>query len=296
MITIFLILIILSWLLAYVTKLPIVVDYSNRIFWYFYTQGQTAIESLTTIYLDYFAKPPTIPDATPTLFDIVKTYGTRQITTYYPVGSTTVNAQIGSVPADRVSVIAGLISSTAKFYNLDEIYFAAANFQESCFYEKCINNNLGPNNPNASFATTDWGMCQMSGQFLPNKPGMSGLTQTEMATKALTAEWAIPAMGKFMAGLVENAVADLANADFAKLVKTLNTTKLTDTQWLSTLYYNRGRDGSIGFIKANDLSAIAHPYRVGNWYAQFDAILNNAPESPTSKVYLESWFESHISR
>src|ERR1700733_10979777 len=129
---------------------------------------------------------------------LIYKFGNRNVTTYYPAGSQQIDAVIRPVPKSRISALASILRIEAVTYNIELAYLAACIFQESCFSESCYNNNLGHDRTVPSFQGTDWGMCQLSGQYLPSRNGMKGLTEDEMKAKALSADWAIPAFAEIM--------------------------------------------------------------------------------------------------
>jgi len=218
-----------------------------------------------------------VASGNPTLYDIIKQYGNVSLTTYYPIGTTQVDAYIAPVPANRIQPIANLIMSSAAKYGLNSTFLAACIMQESCYCEACFNNNLSASNLKPSFNSTDWGICQMSGTYLPDKDGMRGLTTVEIQSKSLTADWAIPMMAEVMQDNFYQATIDIrTDSQLASAVRILNTTTLSDVCFLSTLYYNRGQLGSQEYIKTNNTAMIKHPYHVGDYFAAFNKILNGS--------------------
>jgi len=219
---------------------------------------------------------PTPPQPAPapqvTLADIIVAYNAPFIRTYPIVGGTTIDAQIHQIDQATAEQIATLIQDAATANpTLDPIYLAACIMQESRFDPNCFNHNLSASTPTITFEGTDWGMCQMSGNYLPSKPGMAGLTESQMQTLACTASWAVPVMGSIMAGNLATATAQLnSDAVLAAGVKKYNTTTLTDAQWLATLMYNRGETGAINDVKTGQTSLIEHPGNVGTWFADFN--------------------------
>lgn len=224
------------------------------------------------------APPPVPPDAGQLLTSIIEAYNTPYVS-YYPTGSTTVNSQIHKIDAATAAQVADLIVTNAKAQGLDITYFAACIMQESRFDPNCFDNNLSATNPTPTFARTDWGMCQMSGQYLPSKPGMSGLTDAEMQAKACDPTWSVPEMAVIMAGNLAWANQQLLNATLAAATTKLNTTDLSNQEFLATLAYNRGNTGAVTYIETGNTAMIQHPYHVATWYDDFRKVFgsNNVP-------------------
>jgi len=213
-----------------------------------------------------------------TLFDIVVAYNSPYVAMYPLDTGKTINAQIFKNDTATSQKVADLITSEATRVGLPILYLAACIMQESRFSPTTFNHNLCAENLTPNFAKTDWGLCQMSGTYLPSKPGMAGLTDDQMAAKACTPEWAVPQMADIMA---ENIVLAnkylLADHTLSTMTKTLNNTTLTDAQFLATLAYNRGwgsddpneQAGARYYVKHSINDMIKHPYRVGTWFAKF---------------------------
>ena len=219
---------------------------------------------------------PVPPSHTVTLADIIRAYNSP-FKSMYPVGSTTVNAEIHNLPTSAADKIADLILSESVRTGIDMYYLAACIMQESRFDPACYNHNLGHDRTTISFEHTDWGMCQMAGTYLPDKPGMQGLSQIQMAAKATDANWSIPMMADIMVGHLASAKKYFAtDAVFQQNTTRLNTTSLTDAQFAATLFYNRGeaddtvnKRGGRYYIKNDIVDEIKHPYRVAHWYDAF---------------------------
>lgn len=231
--------------------------------------------------------PTPVPAPVPvvTLKDVIMAYN-KPITSYYPVGSTTVNAVIHQIDATTAELEANLIETNASTADMDYIFLSSAIMQESRFDPACFNYNLSQENLTPSFATTDFGMCQMSGAYLPSKPGMAGLTDAQMQAKAQDPTWAIPMFVSIMQGLQHQAESLLAsNTALAAMTAKLNTTKLSNTQFLATLFYNRGVTGGTNYLLTNNTAMIQHPFRVAVWYGDFTTALSPTTTSFQFKTY-----------
>jgi hypothetical protein len=222
-------------------------------------------------------------------------------TFYPPVTGTQPNAEIHKISTETATQMASAILANAHLVNDDSDYLAACIKQESRFDPACYNHNLAEYNGVESFEGTDWGCCQMSGYYLPTKPGMQGLTEAEMSAKAMSIEWAVPEMASVMHDNLTQANNDLyaaqtaltalqsqlrdgtdikmaaqinakIDANLITIMKSLNTTPLSNEQFLATLYYNRGASGGLKFVLEKSMSDIQHPFAVGKWYGQFKAV------------------------
>jgi hypothetical protein len=220
------------------------------------------------------------------LVDVVNTFNQTYSRRYPPVTGP-IDAEIFKNTPERNAIIAGLIVSEANRTGLDPVYLAACIMEESMFSEGCFNHNLPEHNGQVTFAGTDWGICQQAGTYLPERPGMppapdtakmttteaaSAITnwQNEMAAKACTAEWAIPAMADIMKANVSSFTKLLSsNKTLAANLHALNTTPLTDVEFIATLAYNRGSTGATNDILNKATTLIAHPYAVATHYSDF---------------------------
>jgi hypothetical protein len=217
---------------------------------------------------------PTPGNTKVTLFDVIKAY-TITLTSYYPLGSTQINACIPSIDEATMQLVADLITTNATSNGLSVPYLAACIKQESAFSPGTYNHNLNKSNPVVAFSHTDFGLCQFSGTYLPSKPGMEGLTAAEMTAKAFDPNWAVPEMAAVMKGNM--AAAELAlttDSVLAANTKILNTTTLSDVEWNATLWYNTGIQGGTLAVKTMNTVKLAHPGHVGTWYALFVKALN----------------------
>jgi len=226
----------------------------------------------------------TSPTATPLtlnqkMYEIVSHYNSGETKIYYPVrndSSGTLDAYIGKNDPQTNQLVADLIVSSANDNKIDPYFLACVIQQESIYSPVTYNHNLSKSNLTPNFETTDWGIAQLSGKYLPSKPGMQGLSEEEMQTKALDANWAIPTMAQVYAGLLAQAVKELSEDPvLLEDVKKLNTTSLTDEQWLAALFYNRGISGGIHDVKTNATTLIAHPYHCATWYGQITSFAKN---------------------
>ena len=198
-------------------------------------------------------------------------------TFYPPVTGTQPNAEIHKISTETATQMASAILANAHLVNGDSDYLAACIKQESRFDPACYNHNLAEYKGIESFEGTDWGCCQMSGYYLPSKPGMAGLTEAEMSAKAMSIDWAVPEMASVMHDYLVQANNDLyaaqteltalqsqihdgtdsqvlaginakIQANLITIMETLNNTPLSNEQFLATLYYNRGASGGLKFV------------------------------------------------
>jgi hypothetical protein len=213
---------------------------------------------------------------------------------YYPANSTIINAFIGTLTASAALNEAELIINNSSEQKLDYIYLAACIFQESKFYAGAYNHNMAEYNGKITFEGTDWGLCQMSGYYLPDRPGLANLTQAEMQVKALTAEWAVPTMAQIMHDNILQATTDLPSV--SAIMNTLNSTDLTDVEFMATLYYNRGASGGLEAIKTLSYADMQHPFMVGRWFAQFKASLETGIHPASHIMVNHEPFSTHIKR
>jgi hypothetical protein len=213
---------------------------------------------------------------------------------YYPKGGDVINAEIHTISASAALSEAKLIVSNSEANNLDYVYLASCIFQESKFDPACFNHNLTEYNGVESFDGTDWGMCQMSGYYLPTRPGMAGLTQAQMQIKAMTAEWAVPVMAEIMADNLADAITDMPSV--SSIMPQLNTTELSNEEFLATLYYNRGRSGGLEAVKSLDYANMQHPFMVAKWFAQFKTALETGQPVASHVMLKHEAFAPHIRR
>lgn len=164
--------------------------------------------------------------------------------------------------------VADIITREANRVGMAVADLAACICQESRFDPACYNKNLGEHPE--SFAGTDWGICQISGKYLPDKPGMKGLTEDQMKAKVLDPNYSIALMADTMAG-------NLAWAN--KMLPTLtdvDKARVPSAFFLATLAYNRGNTGALQEVAANTI--VRHPYNVLDWAKMFHAKLD--PPAP----------------
>jgi len=216
------------------------------------------------------------PGTNLTLVNLIAAYN-RPVTILYPLYiGPSIAAMITLNTSEQNQLIANTIISAAAAVDINFIYLAAVINQESCFGVNTVNYNISQTNPVSSFATTDWGIAQFAGTFLPSKEGMAGLSEAQMIAKVFDPIWAIPMMAKIYAGNMATAAKNIStNTTLASAVHKLNTTTLTDDEWLGALYYNRGIQGGNNDVMTNQTSLMAHPYHCATWYAAFTQIFDH---------------------
>lgn len=209
------------------------------------------------------------------LYNIISHYNAGETKIYYPNRhdpTGTLNAYIGKNDDATNKLVADLIVTSAASAGLDPLFLAAVINQESQFSPVCYNHNLSASRLIPSFEHTDFGISQMSGSFLPSKPGMQGLTQDQMQAKAFDPTWSIPTCANLYAGLITQAEKIMKNDEQMKnMVHELNTTNMTDSEWLSALFYNKGQTGGCNFVKTNNIDKMAHPKHCGTWFSAFQS-------------------------
>jgi len=122
--------------------------------------------------------------------------------------------------------------------------------QESRFDPTAIDQNLSPQHPTPAFATTDWGLVQIDGLYLPSYTGMAGLTQPAMIARSQDPEWAIPTLAT---ALLDRLVwaAPVVAAYLSRLeVDRPDHGEAWYTQWVAAQSYNAGETGTINQLKA----------------------------------------------
>ena len=243
------------------------------------------IQNITQWITNLFNKPNTT-----TLADVIFEYN-KPFINYFPEGSTITNAEVHKITKEQAVQIANLIQINAARVGLDPLFLAAALNQESMFDPMCFNKNLKEHNGVASFAGTDWGIAQMSGNYLPSKSGMAGLNNTQMYAKAYDPEWSIPAFADEMNRLYHQSLTWLTTGppNALSAISKINNTELTESEFLTTMAYNSGFTGATNLILAGDSSKIAHPFRVGNWYHQFKSILESKQAIPWQVSVQATW-------
>ena len=197
--------------------------------------------------------------------DFFLTHNNSYETFYPPVTGTIVNAIIHKITEEQATELGNLIVTNSVSVSGDYNYLSACIFQESQGDEACFNRNLKEHNGVISFDGTDWGLCQMAGTFLSSRPGMSGLSESEMQAKALTAAWSVPAMAEIMAENLKWAEQVLPSV--LTTMEKLNTTSLSHVQWLATGAYNRGQNGILEAVKSLNYANMQHPFAVAKWYS-----------------------------
>jgi hypothetical protein len=221
-------------------------------------------------------KNDTIVPTKPTVADVIYAYNKAYVRPYPLLGGKDIDAEIFRISQLEAERVAKLIQDNATRTKLRLEYLMACICQESMFSEKCFNNNMKEHDGKVNFEGTDWGLCQMAGKYLPDKPGMKGLSEDKMAALACTAEWAVPVMSDIMASnITQSMKAIVADQSLADAVKKLNTTKLSDVEWLATLSYNRGFNGAVKYVKSNNTAMIRHPYHVADYNDAFITALEN---------------------
>lgn len=230
------------------------------------------------------------------IYNIICHYNSGETFIYYPVRNDpkgTLNAYIGHNDDNTNKLVADTIVASASATGLDVYYLASVIMQESQFSPACYNHNLSASNLVPTFKRTDIGIGQFSGSFLASKPGMSGLSESDMEKKAHDPTWAIPTMANIYSGLISEAERDLNEDDaLSKAVTKLNTTSFSNPQWLAAAYYNRGATGAKNYIKSNAVDLLKHPFRCNTWYNLF----KNYAKSKSFIVSksLQDWsFENH---
>lgn len=265
----------------------------------------------------YHVQPPApvpggqpVEDKVTQLKNLILNYNAPFKTTWPPVTGTQPNAEIHKITEVTALAMANKILEHANLVHNDFEYLSACIMQESRFDPACYNHNLKEYNGKESFEGTDWGCCQLSGYYLPSKPGMKGLTEAQMIAKATSPEWAVPTMAQVMAENLNTANNDIANAtvklaalkvkldglgllttsasvsaisvgketdaNLINVLKRTNNTSLSDPQFMATLYYNRGATGGLILLLAEDRTGIQHAFSVGKWYAQFVAAFSTS--------------------
>lgn len=214
--------------------------------------GAVALAAVTA-FLIWRGKSTGAPGQTLTLTQLVEQYNA-------PYQDDVRGALIHKIDVATAAAVAALIESEAQRTALPVPYLAGCIYQESRFDPQCYDRNLTPTQRTVTFEGTDWGICQFSGRYLADKPGMAGLSQDQMQTKACDAAWAIPVFADVMAGNVRWANEQIQN-------------KVTDRDpyWLATLAYNAGNTGALQELASGQIRP--HPDAVMKWVRLFESKL-----------------------
>jgi ethanolamine utilization microcompartment shell protein EutS len=223
--------------------------------------------------------PPVVkpaPGTNLTLVNLIEAYN-RPVTILYPLYiGPSIGAMITLNTPEQNQLIANTIISAAANVGINFIYLAAVIQQESCFAVNAVNYNISQTNPVSSFATTDWGISQFAGTFLPSKEGMVGLSEEQMIAKVFDPTWSIPMMALIYAGNIATAEKNMStNTTLASAVHALNTTTFTDAEFLACLAYNRGWSGAINDVLTNQTALMHHPYACANFFKIFTQIFDH---------------------
>lgn len=190
-------------------------------------------------------------------------------------------AEVHQIDAATAQRVADLIQAAAQQTGLSVAYLAGCLCRESKFDPAAYNENLSLVNRTPAFTTTDFGIAQFSGRYLPNRPGMAGLTEAQMQAKACDPAWAIPTFAGIMAGNVTWAVHILAAYDqdqpfWGAIEKAVSNTLYATPKyvggWLATYAYNSGNTGAIRDLLGVQLR-ISHPNAVMSTVLQFEGML-----------------------
>lgn len=239
------------------------------------------------------------------LKDIIKAYNINY-TSYYPVGSKQINSSIIKIDDATAETIANLITQSASSYSIDALWLAAELADESLFCPTAFDNNLGHDRLTPSFSTTDFGLAQVDGTYLPGKPGMPAYHGPEepdvhasqavldtytaaisawentMIQKAFDPSWAIPIMCLTLKGNLEEAQHYLStDSVLASAVKQYNTTTFDDVTYFATLAYNKGfadnevkQVGGRYYLKHGVVANLSYPVHINHYYEAFKKVLS----------------------
>ena len=236
-----------------------------------FSQVSTAAGLISQVIINKLGKKMTITN-------LIEAYN-RAYVSYYPAGSAQVQGQTFKIDSAMASLISNAVVLACHNYQLEIPFLLAVMCQESLFSNKAVCNNLGHNRPTPSFQTSDWGLCQLSGAYLPSRAGMEDLTQAQMIARAQDPAFAVPIMAGIYADDMKSAQKFLTtNIAGASAIKEMNKTSMSDIEWVACAYYNRGESGGNKDILAKDISLLQHPVHCGNWYKIFKTALNASNE------------------
>jgi hypothetical protein len=166
-------------------------------------------------------------------------------------------AEIHKIGESTAKTVAALIQYFAPAYRLPVAFLSGCICQESSFDPCAFNKNLLEHAGVETFEGTDWGLCQLSGKYLPDC-GTGATDQAGYISVANEPAWAIEFMAKTMQGHYEWAYGITSKPPVKQMVR-------LDPFFLATLAYNRGRTGALQQIGDNTICA--HPFHVIDLFA-----------------------------